>query len=78
MILVTGAAGKTGQAIVQALINRKAPVRAFVYRTGHHAKMEALAPKDTAVIVVLKKEIQDSLPEAEADVILSPMIAVVP
>jgi uncharacterized protein YbjT (DUF2867 family) len=32
MILVTGAAGKTGQAVIRALAQRKRPVRALVFR----------------------------------------------
>lgn len=32
MILVTGAAGKTGQAIIRALLKRKMPVRALVHK----------------------------------------------
>ena len=34
MILVTGAAGKTGQAVFKALATKSAPVRAFIRHNG--------------------------------------------
>jgi NAD(P)H dehydrogenase (quinone) len=37
VILVTGAAGKTGRAIIRALAARGAEVRAFVHREAHRA-----------------------------------------
>ncbi len=35
MILVTGAAGKTGQAVIRILARERQPVRAFIYREEH-------------------------------------------
>ncbi len=46
MILVTGAAGKTGQAIVRALVRRGAAVRALVYRPEQTALLERLGARD--------------------------------
>lgn len=46
MILVTGAAGKTGQAVVRALVERGAAVRAFVYRPEQTALVEALGAQE--------------------------------
>jgi NAD(P)H dehydrogenase (quinone) len=42
MILVTGAAGKTGRAVIHALVARAAPVRALVHRPEQGATVEAL------------------------------------
>jgi uncharacterized protein YbjT (DUF2867 family) len=42
MILVTGAAGKTGQAVIRALAAKSAPVRAFVRRPEQAATLKAL------------------------------------
>lgn len=42
MILVTGAAGKTGQAVVKALAAKGARVRAFIRRPEQAATLEAL------------------------------------
>ena len=41
MILVTGAGGKTGKAVLKALVARGATVRAFVRSAAHHAAWEA-------------------------------------
>jgi NAD(P)H dehydrogenase (quinone) len=49
MILVTGAGGKTGKAVLKALVARGAPVRAFVRSTGHHAVLEAIGVGDITV-----------------------------
>jgi NAD(P)H dehydrogenase (quinone) len=49
MILVTGAGGKTGKAVLKALVARGAPVRAFVRSTGHHAVLEAIGVSDITV-----------------------------
>ncbi len=46
MILVTGAAGKTGQAIVRALVRRDATVRALVYRPEQTAVLEGLGARE--------------------------------
>jgi NAD(P)H dehydrogenase (quinone) len=42
MILVTGAGGKTGKAVIKALVARGAPVRAFVRSTAHQAVLTAM------------------------------------
>ena len=46
MILVTGAAGKTGRAVVRALVRRGAPVRALVYRPSQAARLEQLGARE--------------------------------
>ncbi len=48
MILVTGAAGKTGQAVIKALTRRGAAVRALVRRPDRVAELKALGA-DVAV-----------------------------
>jgi len=49
MILVTGAAGKTGQAIIQALAERDVAVRAFVYRDKYDSLVKELGAKEIVV-----------------------------
>ncbi len=49
MILVTGAAGKTGRAIIRALARSKERVRAFVYRPAQVASLNALGIDDVFV-----------------------------
>ena len=49
MILVTGAAGKTGKAVIKALIARGAAVRAFIRNPLHHAGLEAMAVDDVVI-----------------------------
>jgi uncharacterized protein YbjT (DUF2867 family) len=49
MILITGAAGKTGQAIIRALAQRDAAIRAFVYRDEHVSLVKALGAKEVVV-----------------------------
>ena len=46
MILITGAGGKTGQAIVKALVARGAPVRAFVRSPAHEAALKAMGVRE--------------------------------
>lgn len=46
MILVTGAAGKTGQAIIQVLANRGADVRALVYRAEYIKQVEVIGSRE--------------------------------
>jgi NAD(P)H dehydrogenase (quinone) len=48
MILVTGAAGKTGKAVVRALAARKAAVRALVRRQEHARALTALGAADVS------------------------------
>ena len=49
MILVTGSAGKTGRAIIQALTNSGEPVRALAHRPDQVARLEALGAGDVQV-----------------------------
>jgi NAD(P)H dehydrogenase (quinone) len=49
MILVTGAAGKTGTAVVKALAARGARVRALVHRAENAAAVKALGAAEVAV-----------------------------
>jgi NAD(P)H dehydrogenase (quinone) len=49
MILVTGAGGKTGKAMLKALVTRGAAVRAFVRSGRHHAALEAIGVSDVVV-----------------------------
>jgi NAD(P)H dehydrogenase (quinone) len=49
MILVTGAGGKTGKAVLTALVGRGAAVRAFVRSRSHHASLKAIGVDDIAV-----------------------------
>jgi NAD(P)H dehydrogenase (quinone) len=46
MILVTGAGGKTGKAVVKALIARGGPVRAFVRSLAHEAALTAMGVRE--------------------------------
>jgi uncharacterized protein YbjT (DUF2867 family) len=49
MILVTGAAGKTGQAVIRALSRRGQAVRAFVHRPEQAALVTAVGAEQVAV-----------------------------
>jgi uncharacterized protein YbjT (DUF2867 family) len=49
MVLITGAAGKTGQAVIRALAERRAAVRAFVYRQAHIDRMKQLGVREVVV-----------------------------
>ena len=49
MILITGAAGKTGRAIIQALAKRGETVRALVHRPDQVASLKALGVEDVLV-----------------------------
>jgi NAD(P)H dehydrogenase (quinone) len=49
MILVTGAGGKTGKAVIKALVARGAPVRAFVRSFTHEAASNAMGVHDVVV-----------------------------
>jgi NAD(P)H dehydrogenase (quinone) len=49
MILVTGAGGKTGKAVLKALVALGADVRAFVRSSRHHAALEAIGVSDIVV-----------------------------
>ncbi len=62
-VLVAGATGKTGQKVVQTLVNQQIPVRAMV---RDRAKAEALLPEGVE-IVVADLQNKESLPDAIAD-----------
>ena len=49
MIVVTGAAGKTGQAVIRALVEREAAVRAFVYRDERRPLLKELGAQEVIV-----------------------------
>ncbi len=49
MILVTGAAGKTGRAVLRALAGRREPVRALVHRADQAPSLQALGVQETLV-----------------------------
>ena len=49
MILVTGAGGKTGRAVIKALVARGAPVRAFVRSPAHQAALRAMGVAEVVV-----------------------------
>ena len=49
MILITGAAGKTGRAIIQALSKRGETVRALVHRADQVASLKALGVDDVII-----------------------------
>src|SRR5882672_3424920 len=49
MILITGAGGKTGKAVLEALVARGAPVRAFVRNSSHHAALKAIGVGDVVI-----------------------------
>jgi NAD(P)H dehydrogenase (quinone) len=46
MILVTGAGGKTGKAVIKALVARGAPVRAFVRGSAHEAALRVMGVRE--------------------------------
>jgi len=49
MILITGAAGKTGRAVVRALAGRGEPVRAMIHSPDQAPSLEALGVQETQV-----------------------------
>ena len=55
MILITGAAGKTGQAISHALSNQGVAVRAFVYRAEQIELMQAIGAQEAVFGDLLDK-----------------------
>ena len=65
MFLVTGAAGKTGLAIIQALIAQGESVRALVFRHNQVALLNQLGVKEVVVGDMLNQELVN---EAVADV----------
>jgi len=49
MILITGSAGKTGRAVLRALLDRKESIRALVHRTDQVSTLKALGVEDVQV-----------------------------
>ena len=49
MILITGAAGKTGKAVLKALVTRGAQVRALVRNPAHEAALKTIGARDVVV-----------------------------
>ncbi len=49
MILVTGAAGKTGRAVIRALARRRQPIRAFIRREEQDSLVKQLGAQETTV-----------------------------
>jgi uncharacterized protein YbjT (DUF2867 family) len=49
MILVTGAAGKTGRAVLRALAGQREPVRALIHRPDQAPSLQALGVRETMV-----------------------------
>lgn len=49
MILITGAAGKTGRTVIGALANKGATIRAFVHRQQQVPEMQSLGVADVVV-----------------------------
>jgi NAD(P)H dehydrogenase (quinone) len=49
MILITGAGGKTGKAVLKALVARDAAVRALVRSSAHEAALSAMGASDIVV-----------------------------
>jgi len=49
VILITGAAGKTGRAVVRALVARGVELRALVYRPAHVEPMKGLGVREVIV-----------------------------
>ena len=45
MILITGANGQTGRAIIRALASKEEKVRAFVHKAEHIQELKALGRK---------------------------------
>jgi NAD(P)H dehydrogenase (quinone) len=49
MILITGAGGKTGKAVIKALVGHRATVRALVRSSAHQAALTAMGVKEVLV-----------------------------
>jgi uncharacterized protein YbjT (DUF2867 family) len=49
MILITGANGQTGRAIIKALLSKGEQIRAFVHRPEHIRELNSLGVKEVAV-----------------------------
>jgi NAD(P)H dehydrogenase (quinone) len=49
MILITGAGGKTGKAVLKALVAKGASVRAFVRNSAHEAALKTIGARDVVI-----------------------------
>jgi NAD(P)H dehydrogenase (quinone) len=49
MILITGAGGKTGKAVIKALVARGAPVRAFVRNPAHESALKMIGAREVVI-----------------------------
>src|SRR3990172_4075560 len=49
MILVIGGAGKTGRAVLRALVGRREPIRALIHRPDQAPSLQALGVQETLV-----------------------------
>jgi len=49
MILITGAAGKTGKAVLRALAEKRQPVKAFVFHPGQIQEVKGLGAREVLV-----------------------------
>jgi uncharacterized protein YbjT (DUF2867 family) len=56
MILVTGAAGKTGRAVLRALAGRREPVRALIHRADQAHALQALGIQEVLVGDMLDRD----------------------
>ena len=56
MILVTGANGQVGRAIIKALLSKGEQIRAFVFRNEHVQEIKKLGEMDVAVGDMLNQE----------------------
>lgn len=56
MILVTGANGQVGRAIIKALLSKGEQIRALVFRNEHVQEIKKLGEMDVAVGDMLNQE----------------------
>jgi NAD(P)H dehydrogenase (quinone) len=76
MILITGAAGKTGRAIIQALTKRGETVRALVHRPDQVASLKALGVDDVIVGDLLDQSvIQQAVQDVRAIYHIAPNVS---
>ena len=76
MILITGAAGKTGRAIIQALAKRGETVRALVHRPDQVASLKVLGADDVLVGDLLDQSvIQQAVQDVRAIYHIAPNVS---
>ncbi|MCJ7512228.1 MAG: NmrA/HSCARG family protein [Anaerolineales bacterium] len=63
MILVTGAAGKTGRAVIRALAAKREPIRALIHRPEQAPSLEALGVQESLVGDLLDRAIMQQAVE---------------